>query len=129
MRTVIATMLTGAALAVAPMAHAAPCNNQACLSQPFSVAGGPYVGDWGAHKEHVVVRSDGSGTETSNYGTVTFTMGSVSTEQPITALGNVVSGGNIPVGSYVSMQLVDGGNGMLFSMGGGDHARSSEVTR
>jgi hypothetical protein len=28
--------------------------------------------------------------------------------------------GIMPVGSYVTMQLVDGGNGMLFSMGGGD---------
>jgi hypothetical protein len=28
--------------------------------------------------------------------------------------------GIMPVGSYVTMQLVDRGNGMLFSMGGGD---------
>ena len=49
-----------------------------------------------------------------------FRSGSVSTDQPITAFGNVVSGGSMSVGSYVTMQLVDSGNGMLFSMGGGD---------
>jgi hypothetical protein len=122
MKAAVFAILLAAGIAVAPVAHAAPCNNQACLSTPFSQAGGPYVGEWQAHKEHVSVSSDGSGTEVSNYGTVTFKMGSVSTEQPITALGNVVSGGNTPVGSYVSMQLVDGGNGMLFSMGGGDQS-------
>jgi hypothetical protein len=41
--------------------------------------------------------------------------------------------GSMPVGSYVTMQLVDGGNGMLFSMGGGDQvsrsARSSTAAK
>ena len=119
MRIAVATMIMGAALVVAPVGHADPCNNQACLQNPFSEAGGPYVGDWGAHGEHVVVDADGSGTETSNYGTVNFRMTFVSTEQPITVSGNV-TGGAKEVGSYVTMQLVDGGNGMLFSMGGGD---------
>ena len=50
---------------------------------------------------------------------MTFKLGSV--QQPQTAYGNVVSGGNSPVGSYVTMQLVDGGNGMLFSAAGGDN--------
>ena len=109
-----------AGIACAPVVQADPCNNQACLSQPWSVAGGPYTGEWQAHKEHVSISPDGTGTEVSNYGTVHFKMGSVSTDQPITAFGNVVSGGSMPVGSYVTMQLVDGGNGMLFSMGGGD---------
>jgi hypothetical protein len=37
------------------------------------------------------------------------------------AYGNVISGVlNVPVGAYVTMQLVDGGRGMNFSMGGGD---------
>ncbi len=44
-----------------PTALADPCNNQACLQRPFSQAGGPYVGDWCAHNEHVVVNADGSG--------------------------------------------------------------------
>jgi hypothetical protein len=120
MKVFVATMSMGAAVFAAPMGHAAPCNNQACLSTPFSQAGGPYVGEWQAHREHVSVSSDGSGTEVSDSGTVTFKMGSVSTDQPITASGNVINGGRIPTGSYVTMQLVDGGNGMLFSMGGGD---------
>jgi hypothetical protein len=110
--TAVATAIT-----CAPVAHADPCNNQACLATPFSQAGGPYVGDWGAHGEHVVVRSDGSGTETSNYGTVYFKMTFVSTSEP-TASGNVTGGAR--QGGYVNMQLVDNGNGMLFSMGGGD---------
>jgi hypothetical protein len=105
-------------IACAPVAQADPCNNQACLQRPFSQAGGPYIGDWGAHKEHVVVNADGSGTETSSYGTVNFRMTFVSTSDP-TASGNV-TGGAKQVGSYVNMQLVDSGNGMLFSVGGGD---------
>jgi hypothetical protein len=106
-----------AAAALAAPAHADP--GQAGLSQPFSVAGGPFVGDWGAHRERVVVNSDGSGTETYSGGTMTFKLGSV--QEPQTAYGNVVSGGNSPRGSYMTMQLVDGGNGMLFSAGGGDN--------
>jgi hypothetical protein len=97
------------------------------------VAGGPYTGEWQAHKEHVSISSDGTGTEVSNYGTVTFKMGSVSTDQPITAYGSVVSGGSMPVGSYVTMQLVDGGNGMLFRWAAGIRvsrsARSSTAAR
>jgi len=64
------------------------------------------------------VNADGSGTETSNYGTVNFRMTFVSTSDP-TASGNV-TGGAKQVGSYVNMQLVDSGSGMLFSVGGGD---------
>jgi hypothetical protein len=119
-KAVVIPAMLAAGIAAAPLAQADPCNNQACLSQPWSVAGGPYTGEWQAHKEHVSISSDGTGTEVSDYGTVLFKMGSVSTDQPITAFGNVVSGGSMPVGSYVTMQLVDGGNGMLFSMGGGD---------
>lgn len=88
MKTLIAVAPLALSFLAAP-AYADPCNNQACLSQPFSVAGGPYVGEWIAHGERVVVSPDGSGTEVSNYGTVTFKMGSVSTDQPITAQGNI----------------------------------------
>ncbi|MGB7871510.1 MAG: hypothetical protein WBM01_25150 [Mycobacterium sp.] len=119
MKTLIAVALLALSLLAAP-AYADPCNNQACLSQPFSVAGGPYVGEWVAHGERVVVSPDGSGTEVSNYGTVTFKMGSVSTDQPITAQGNITGGGRAEPGSWVSMQLVDGGRGMLFGMANGD---------
>jgi hypothetical protein len=110
-----------AGIACAPVAQADPCTTQACLQKSFADAGGPYIGSGGAHKEGVTVGSDGSGTEISDYGTVTFKMNSVSTDQPITAYGGVVNGGGrISTGAYVTMQLVDGGNGMLFSMGGGD---------
>ena len=83
--------MSAVTIACAPMAQADPCNNQACLQSPFSQAGGPYVGNWGAHGEHVVVNADGSGTETSNYGTVNFKMTFVSTSDP-TASGNVTGG-------------------------------------
>ncbi len=114
-----AAIITAAGLLAAP-AYGDPCNNQACLSKPFSEAGGPYVGEWVAHKERVVVNPDGTGTEVSAYGTVAFKMGSVSTDQPITAEGNITAGGRAPVGSWVSMQLVDNGRGMLFGMANGD---------
>ena len=52
MKTLIAVALLALSLLAAP-AYADPCNNQACLSQPFSEAGTPFVGDWGAHKERV----------------------------------------------------------------------------
>jgi len=107
------------AIICAPIAHADPCNNQACLSQPFSQAGAPFVGDWGAHKEHIVISPDGSGTETSNYGTVSFTLGSVMNEGP-TAEGNITSGGI--VGGYVALKLVDGGRGLEVDIANGDHA-------
>jgi hypothetical protein len=116
-KTAVMPAALAAAIACAPMAQADPCNNQACLQSPFSQAGGPYVGNWGAHGEHVVVNADGSGTETSNYGTVNFKMTFVSTSDP-TASGNVTGGAK--QAGYVTMQLVDSGNGMLFSMGGGD---------
>jgi hypothetical protein len=105
-----------------PLAHADPGGGQASLSQPFSQAGGPFIGNWGAHKERVVVNSDGTGTETSSYGTMNFKLGSVqtSTNPWDTAYGNVVSG-NLERGAFVTIQLVDGGRGMNFSAGGGDN--------
>ncbi|TAM64730.1 hypothetical protein [Mycobacterium sp.] len=116
MKAVMVPAVLAAGIACAPVGQADP--GQAGLSQPFSQAGGPFVGDWGAHKERVVVNSDGSGTETYSGGTMMFKLSSV--QQPQTAYGSVISGGNGPAGSFVTIQLVDGGNGMLFSAGGGD---------
>jgi hypothetical protein len=45
----------------APTTHNA--ENQAQLGKPFSVAGGPYIGHWGAHEETLTVNADGTGTE------------------------------------------------------------------
>ena len=104
-----------------PLSHADPCNNQACLSQPFSQAGAPFVGDCGSHKEHITVNSDGTGTETSSYGTVNFTLGGVMNEGP-TAMGNITSGGNAEPGSYVALKLVDSGRGLEVDIANGDHA-------
>lgn len=92
------------------------------LSQPFSVAGAPYIGDWQAHGEHLTVNPDGTGTETYRNGTVNFRMSSVQSQgQPNTAYGNVTGGGKAEPGSYVTMQLVDGGNGLLLSVANGDN--------
>ena len=41
---VVVPAVLAAGIACAPVAQADPCNNQACLSKPFSSAGGPYVG-------------------------------------------------------------------------------------
>jgi hypothetical protein len=93
MKALVIPAVLAAGIACAPVAHTDPCNNQACLSQPWSGAGGPYTGEWQAHKEHVSIGSDGTGTEVSDCGTVTFKMNSVSTDQPITAYGGVVNRG------------------------------------
>ena len=113
---VMGAVLT-AGIVCAPLAAGQPG-----LSQPFSVAGGPYVGEWGAHGEHLSVNSDGTGTETSRYGTVNFRMSTVQSQgQPNTAYGNITGGGRAEPGSYVTMQLVDGGNGLLLSIANGDN--------
>jgi hypothetical protein len=109
-----------AAITFTPLVHATP-DDQAGLSRPFSQAGGPFIGDWGAHGEHVTVNGDGSGVETSRYGTLNFSLGSVqtSTNPWDTAYGNVTSG-FLQRGAFVTLQLQDGGKGMAFSAGGGD---------
>jgi len=105
----------------APVVQADPCNTQACLQKSFAEAGGPFVGSWGAHGEGVTVNADGSGVETSRRGTLNFNLNSVQTSTTPwdTAYGGVVSG-FLQRGAFVTMQLVDGGNGMNFSAGGGD---------
>ena len=78
------------------------------------------MGTWGAHGERVVVNPDGTGIETYRGGAMSFTLGSVPKAQPQTASGVITSGGNAPVGSWVTMQVIDGGRGMLFSAANGD---------
>lgn len=118
-----AVLAATAGIACSPMVQADPCNNQACLSKSFAEAGGPFIGQWGAHGESVTVNADGSGTETYSAGTMTFELDAVQTSTTPwdTAYGSVVSGGNVGRGAYVTIQLVDSGNGMLFSAGGGDN--------
>jgi hypothetical protein len=107
-----------ASLSLAPVAYADP--GQAGLSRSFAEAGGPFIGSWAAHGESVTVNSDGSGVEKSRMGTMNFTLGSVQGPPAWdTAYGNV-TGGVLQRGAFVTLQLVDGGNGMNFSAGGGD---------
>lgn len=118
---IAASAFAATALFTAPLAHADPCNTQACLQKSFAEAGGPFIGSWGAHGEGVTVNADGSGVETSRRGTLNFQLNSVQTSTTPwdTAYGGVVSGFLQP-GAFVTIQLVDGGNGMAFSAGGGD---------
>jgi hypothetical protein len=69
----------------------------------------------------VTVNADGTGVETSSMGMMNFTLGSVqtSTNPWDTAYGNV-TGGSLERGAFVTLQLVDAGQGMKFSAGGGD---------
>jgi hypothetical protein len=104
-----------ASIVCAPLAQADP--GQADLSKPFSVAGGPFVGQWGAHGEGLTINGDGSAVETTRSGTVnirfTFVQGPPS--QPDTT-----AYGTIPGGGYATATLVDGGRGLTLSAAGGD---------
>ncbi len=118
---VLATAL-GAGLAFAAPVHADP--GQAGLSQPFSVAGGPFVGQWGAHGESMTINADGTGSETYRGGSVNFRLGSVQgppSQPDTTAYGNITGGGNAQPGSYVTVTLVDGGQGVTLSVANGDN--------
>jgi hypothetical protein len=117
-------MMTGLAtclfLTLSSPAQADP-GGQAGLSEPFYQAGGPFVGQWGAHGEGVTVNPDGTGVETSRMGTTNFTLGSVQTSSnPWDTAYGAVTDGNLKRGAFVTLQLVDGGQGMKFSAGGGD---------
>jgi hypothetical protein len=84
---------------------------------------GPFVGQWGAHGESLTVNADGTGSEIYNGGSVNFRISGVQPPPPQpdhTAYGNITSGGKAAVGSYVTMTLVDGGQGLLLSVANGD---------
>jgi hypothetical protein len=117
--SVIAGVAVAATAAVLGPAYADP--GQADLEKPFATAGGPFIGQWVAHGEHVTVNPDGTGVEMSSRGAMNFMLTFVSSgSNPWdTATGNV-TGGILERGSYVALQLTDGGRGMNFSAGGGD---------
>ena len=120
-KSVAMPAVLAAGIACTPVVQADPCNTQACLQKSFAEAGGPFIGQWGAHGEGVTVNADGSGVETTRRGTLNFQLNSVQTSTTPwdTAYGGVVSG-FLQRGAFVTIQLVDGGNGMNFSAGGGD---------
>jgi hypothetical protein len=111
-KTALFTAGVAFVLPLAPIAHA-------------DVPGlGPFIGEWGAHGERLVVNADGTGTETYRGGSVNFRISGVQPPPPQpdhTAYGNITSGGNAPVGSYVTITLVDGDRGVLLSVAGGDN--------
>ena len=121
-KALVIPAVLAAGIACAPVVQADPGGGQAALQKSWAEAGGPFIGSWGAHGEGVTVNADGSGFETSWRGTFNFNLGSVQTSTTPwdTAYGNVVSG-FLERGAFVTLQLVDGGNGMLFSAGGGDN--------
>ena len=110
MKRVLAVLAAG--IACAPMAQA-------------DVPGlGPFVGQWGAHGESLTINSDGSGSETYNGGSVNFQISGVQPPPPQpdhTAYGNITGGGHAERGSFVTLTLVDGGNGLLLSVANGDN--------
>jgi hypothetical protein len=76
---------------------------------------GPYIGQWGAHGEHLTVNADGSGQETYNGGFVTFQIDGVDGD---TANGRI-TGGSTPtplgrVGWPATLQLA--GNGQVLKL-------------
>ena len=70
----------------------------------------------------MIVHADGTGLWSNSVGPMNFRMSEVqAVGQPNTAYGNIVSGGNAEPGSYVTMQIVDGGRGLLLSVANGDN--------
>ncbi|MGA9678278.1 MAG: hypothetical protein WBR28_24485 [Mycobacterium sp.] len=109
-------LLPAAGITCASFAQADP--GQAGLSQPFSVAGGPFVGQWGAHGEGLNINADGTAVETTRTGTVNFRLSSV---QGPPSQPDTTAYGNIPGGGYATATLVDGGRGLTLSIAGGDN--------
>lgn len=109
--TTFAVAAAFAAIACAPLAPAEPGGGQAALGEPFSEAGGPFVGSWHAHGEGLTINADGSATEITNTRTLHYRF---STVQELTAYGNQ------PDGSYVTVTLVDGGRGLTLTAAGAD---------
>jgi hypothetical protein len=118
----IITGIITTALLLAPHSKADP--NQADLSRPFGQYADQFAGQWNAHKESVTINADGTGTEVADRGTLHFKLPFVQ-QGPSGAwdyaLGNVTDG-FLERGASVTVQLVDGGNGMQFSAGGGDQS-------
>jgi hypothetical protein len=104
------------ALALAPLAESDP--RQADLGKPFSVAGGPFVGQWGAHGEDLIINADGSAVETTASGKVNFRFTFV---QGPPSQPDTTAYGNLPDGGYATATLVDGGRGLTLSIAGGDN--------
>lgn len=104
-------------IALAPLAQADPGGGQASLGQPFSQAGGPFVGQWHAHGEGLTINSDGSAVEVTNTRTLNYHFSFV---QGPPSQPDTTAYGNQPDGSYVTATLVDGGRGLTLSAAGAD---------
>lgn len=114
-----AALLFGAGFvsaAPAPLAQSDP--GQADLGAPFSVAGGPFVGVWGAHGEGLTINADGSAVETTRSGTVNFRFNYV---QGPPSQPDTTAYGNLPDGGYATATLVDDGRGLTLSVANGDN--------
>ncbi|AFM19622.1 hypothetical protein Mycch_4929 [Mycolicibacterium chubuense NBB4] len=111
--TLIPILAAGTCL---PSAHAEP--GQADLAKPFSEAGGPFVGQWRAHRESLTINADGSAVETTDAGTVNFRLTFV---QGPPSQPDTTAEGNLPDGGYAAATLVDGGRGLTLSIANGDN--------
>jgi hypothetical protein len=114
-------IITAAAIAFVPLAGGLILTPTAAADVPGL---GPFIGQWGAHGERLTVNADGSGSETYSGGSVNFQISNVQPPPPQpdhTAYGHITSGGKAEVGSYVTITLVDGGQGALLSVANGDN--------
>lgn len=103
------------AIALAPPAESD--QGQSALGDPFSVAGGPFVGQWCAHREGLTINADGSAVETTASGEVHFRFVFV---QGPPSQPDTTAYGSLPDGGYATATLVDGGRGLTLSVAGGD---------
>jgi hypothetical protein len=103
------------AVVLAPLAQSD--QGQSALGDPFSVAGGPFVGQWGAHGEGLTINADGSAVETTTSGRVHFRLAFV---QGPPSQPDTTAYGSLPDGGYATATLVDGGRGLTLSIAGGD---------
>lgn len=102
-------------VALAPMAESD--QGQAALADPFSVAGGPFVGEWYAHGERLTINADGNAVETTASGRMYFRFVFV---QGPPSQPDTTAYGSRPDGGYATATLVDGGRGLTLSVAGGD---------
>jgi hypothetical protein len=118
----IPAVLLAAVIAGAPTVRA--CPGQAALSHPFSVAGGPFIGQWGAHGEGLTINADGTAVETYRGGSANIRFNAVQgppSQPDTTAYGVITGGGMAEPGSYATATLVDSGRGLTLSVANGDN--------
>src|SRR5690625_1138080 len=112
-KLMVVPVVLAAGITCAPLVQADPGGGQASLGQPFSEAGGPFVGQWHAHGEGLTINADGSAVETTGSRTLTFRFSYV---QGPPSQPDTTAYGSQPDGGYATATLVDGGRGLTLSV-------------